>query len=140
MIKYFYITVVFVLLSCESKTDYKKPADLIPKEQMINILMDMHLVNGISGVKSKEKIKTGDYMSVLYKKYQVDSGRFAASNLYYISNINEYEEMLEEVEKRLETQQVLFEDDSIIIPEQMRKGRKLKIPSKIKRKKDSILK
>jgi len=135
---YIYIILVLIFLSCESRTNYDKPKDLIQKDQMIDLLTDIHLVNGITGVKSKKGIKANDYMSVLYEKYQIDSTRFASSNLYYISNINEYVKMFEEVKKRLEAQQIIFDDDSILKPYPSNK--KLKRPKKIKRNKDSILK
>ena len=138
MKNYFYILLFVFFLSCESRTNYKKPKDLIPQDVMVNLLIDMHLVNGITGVKSKNDMKASDYMSVLYKKYQIDSTRFAASNLYYVSNISEYESMFKKVETKIGEQRILMEDDSIMKPELMKK--KLKRPSIKKRKKDSILK
>lgn len=140
MIKYIYVVVVFIFLSCESRINYKKPKDLIPKEQMIDLLTDIHLVNGVTGVKSKDDLKTENYMSLIYEKYQIDSTRFATSNLYYVSNIGEYEKMFEEVEKRLESQQYLFDIDSITMPEREASRKKLKRLKIKKRNKDSILK
>ncbi len=135
---FIYIILVLIFLSCESRTSYDKPKDLIQKDQMIDLLIDMHFVNGITGVNNKKGIKANDYMSVLYEKYQIDSTRFASSNLYYISNISEYEKLLKEVKKRLEAQQIIFDDDSIIKSYPI--GKKLKRPKIIKRNKDSILK
>ena len=134
----FYILLVVVFLSCESKTNYEKPKDLIPKDQMIDLLMDMHLVNGVTGIKSKDGSNVNDYMSVLYKKYEIDSTRFAASNLYYVSNISEYEDMFKEVEKRLGKQRILMEVDSLRIPKKTNK--RLKRPNLNRISKDSILK
>jgi hypothetical protein len=138
MKNYFYIILFVFFLSCESRTNYKKPKDLIPQDVMVNLLIDMHLVNGITGIKSKNDMKANDYMSVLYEKYQIDSTRFAASNLYYVSNISEYESMFKKVETKIGEQKILMEDDSIIKPELMKK--KLKRPSIKKRNKDSNLK
>ncbi len=135
---YFYILLFVIFLSCESRTKYEKPQDLIPQDQMIDLLTDMHLVNGISGIKSKNGMKANDYMYILYDKYQIDSTRFAASNLYYVSNIDEYEDMFQKVKERIEGQRILMEDDSIMKPE--RKDKKLKRPSIKKRNKESILK
>ena len=135
---YFYIAVVITFLSCESKTNYEKPEDLIPKDEMIDLLTDMHFVNGITGVKSKDGLKANDYMSVLYEKYQIDSTRFAVSNLYYVSNVSEYEKMFMEVEKRIKGHQRLFTEDSIMSPDFSEK--KFKRPKKSTRNKDSILK
>ena len=48
------LSLLFLLLSCESKVKYEKPENLIAKEQMIDLLYDIHLANGTSGVKNKD--------------------------------------------------------------------------------------
>jgi len=138
MKKHLFIITLIIFLSCESRTKYEKPSDLISKDQMVDLLTDLHLANGITGIKSKNELKVNNYISFLYEKYNIDSTRFASSNLYYISNIIEYEKMLKEVKKRIESQRILFEEDSIMIRDS--KGKKLKRPSIKKRNKESILK
>ena len=97
------IAIIFFLIGCqENKVNYKKPADLIPKEEMINLIYDMHLAVAASNMKDIS-LEKRNYMSLVYEKYDVDSTRFANSNLYYTSRIQEYEEMFEEVERRLDT-------------------------------------
>jgi len=98
----FIIIGLVVLFSCESKVNYEKPKDLIPKELMIDVLYDMHLAVGTTNLKNKNLEKDRNYMSLVYEKYDIDSTRFAISNIYYTSQVDEYEEMFEEVEKRLE--------------------------------------
>lgn len=90
------------LISCESKVNYEKPKDLIPKDVMIDLLYDMHLAVGTSTLRNKNLEKDRNYMSLVYEKYKIDSTRFAISNIYYTSQVDEYEEMFEEVERRLE--------------------------------------
>ena len=138
MKNYYYIVVFFIFFSCESRTNYKKPKDLIPKDQMIDLLTDMHIVNGVTGIRNRNGLKANNYISFLYEKYQIDSTRFASSNLYYTSNISEYEKMFKEVKKRIEGQRILFEDDSLMIRDP--KGKELRRPDIKKRNKDSILK
>lgn len=97
------IFAVFILIvACESKVNYEKPENLIPRETMIDMLYDMHLAVGTSNLKNKHGEKDRNYMSLVYQKYGVDSTRFAISNIYYTSQAVEYEEMFEEVERRLE--------------------------------------
>ena len=93
------------LISCESKVDYEKPKDLIPKEVMIDLLYDMHLAVGSSNLRNKNLERDRNCMSIVYEKYKIDSTRFAISNIYYTSQVDEYEEIFEEVEKRLEVLQ-----------------------------------
>lgn len=138
MNKIFYIVIFFLTLSCESRTNYKKPKDLIPKDQMIDLLTDMHNINGITGIKNKEGLKANNYIPLLYEKYEIDSARFASSNLYYTSKISEYEKMFKEVKKRIDAQRILIEDDSLILMNP--KGKELKRPDIKKRNKNAILK
>ena len=110
------------LVSCESKVDYEKPKDLIPKEVMIDLLYDMHLAVGSSNLRNKNLERDRNYMSIVYEKYKIDSTRFAISNIYYTSQVDEYEEIFEEVEKRLEVLQSEYQNErDSIIQESMRK-------------------
>lgn len=105
------ILALVLLISCESKVNYEKPTDLIPKDSMIELLYDMHLGVGTSNLKNKNKEKDRNYMSLIYEKYGIDSVRFANSNVYYTSQAVEYEEMFEVVEKRLETLHEKYENE-----------------------------
>lgn len=98
------LLVVLVLTSCQdkNKVNFEKPKDLIPKAEMIDMLYDMHLAVAASNMKDIG-LERRNYMSLVYEKYGVDSTRFYDSNLYYTSKIQEYEEIFEEVERRLDT-------------------------------------
>ena len=111
-----YLILTLLLLACESKVNYKVPDDLIPKEQMIDLLYDMHLDLGTSNVQNINLEKNRNYMSLVLDKYKIDSLRFASSNIYYVSNAKEYEEIFEEVEERLKELQESYRDeiDSLI--------------------------
>ena len=107
--KYLLFTVcLIVFISCESKVKYKKPDNLIPKEQMIDLLIDMHLASATTGVRDKNDSKNRNYMTLVYEKYQIDSARFAESNFYYISNIEEYKAIFKEVQRQLKELQELY--------------------------------
>ena len=70
---------------------------------MINLLIDMHIASGTTGARDKTDDEMNrNYMSLVYDKYQIDSTRFAESNFYYVSNIDEYESIFKEVQKRLQ--------------------------------------
>ncbi|MCD6544577.1 MAG: DUF4296 domain-containing protein, partial [Flavobacteriaceae bacterium] len=104
-------------------------------DQMIDLLTDMHIINGVTGIKNKDGLKANNYISLLYEKYHIDSTRFASSNLYYTSNISEYEKMFKEVKKRIEGQRILFEDDSLML--MYPSGKELKRPDMKKRSKEA---
>ncbi|MGA9269732.1 MAG: DUF4296 domain-containing protein [Lutimonas sp.] len=105
------ILVILLIISCESKVNYEKPEDLIPRETMIDLLYDMHLAVGTSNLRNKNNEKDRNYMSLVYEKYGIDSTRFAISNIYYTSQAVEYEEMFEEVERRLEVLHEQYENE-----------------------------
>ena len=96
-----YICFFILLLSCESKVKFEKPENLLSKEEMIDLLTDMHLANATSGINNINEEKNLNYMALVYEKYGVDSVRFAESNLYYAANVDDYEKIFVAVEKRL---------------------------------------
>lgn len=105
------LLLVTLIFSCESKVNYEKPEGLIPRDTMIDLLYDMHLAVGTTNLRNKNNEKDRNYMSLVHEKYGIDSTRFAVSNIYYTSQAVEYEEMFEEVERRLELLHEKFESE-----------------------------
>lgn len=94
--------ILYTFFACESKVNYQKPEKFISKEQMVELLFDMHMAVGTSSVPNLKLEKNRNYMSIVYEKYGIDSTQFKLNNIYYTSNIEEYEEIFEEVERRLD--------------------------------------
>ena len=95
--KLFYTFILMLFLfACKENVNYKKPENLISKSKMTDMLFDMHIVVGTSNVSNLNLEKNRNYMSL-----GVDSIQFAESNLYYTAQIQEYEEIFEEVERRM---------------------------------------
>jgi len=92
---------ILYLVSCTSNTIIKQPKDLIPQDEMVNLLTDMYLANAAFSVKNKNLQRKIDYIPLVYEKYQIDSLRFHNSNLYYMSRIDDYEVIYNEVHQRL---------------------------------------
>ncbi len=95
------LTGILLMLSCTSNTILKEPDNLIPREQMVDLLTDMYIANAAFSVKNKNLNRKIDYIPLVYEKYQIDSLRFHTSNLYYMSRIDDYEVIYKEVEVRL---------------------------------------
>jgi len=91
------LVVISFLLSCTSATIYKKPQNLIPREQMVALLTDMYISNAAQVNHYKSGKNSIKYMSLVYKKYNIDSARFKESNRYYASNIKLYKAIYQEV-------------------------------------------
>ena len=51
---------------------------------------------------NKNSERDVNYMPFIYKKYGIDSARFNRSNTYYISTIDEYVKLYQEVKDSLE--------------------------------------
>ena len=90
------------MLACTSNTIYKKPKDLISKNQMVDLLTDMYLATAAKNVKTKNLQRNLDYMPLVYEKYGIDSLRFQTSNLYYMSRIDDYQAIYKKVKTRLQ--------------------------------------
>lgn len=100
--RYFiYFLVVLFLASCTSNTIYKKPKNLIPKDTMVLLLTDIYIASSTKGRKELNLNNRKTYMPFVYEKYKIDSSRFQQSNLYYVSKLESYEELLKKVKNRL---------------------------------------
>ncbi|AOW21031.1 DUF4296 domain-containing protein [Urechidicola croceus] len=97
------------IFACTSNTIYKKPDDLISKDQMIDLLVDMNIALSAKPQKNIEGKNGIDYMPFVYEKYGIDSLRFAKSNYYYSTDIDQYSKILKTVKERIENQKKEFE-------------------------------
>ncbi|MFV5686910.1 DUF4296 domain-containing protein [Flavobacterium sp. GB2R13] len=96
-----FLAIVAVLVSCKDAV-LKKPNRLIEKDEMINIMYDLSLLEAIKYQNPTSldtfKINPKRY---IYKKYKVDSLQFSKSNTYYASNYEEYASIIDQVNDRL---------------------------------------
>lgn len=133
------ITILFLLLvvACESSTIYEKPENLLSEDQMVDLLMDLQIARYAHGKKNTHKDTKLDYTYLVYEKYGIDSARYAESNAYYASRIDEYKRIYSRVETGLKLKKVYYDSiknvqDSInrikIKANQPIKSRELKTP------------
>jgi len=95
------LSILMVLMSCTSNTIMKKPDDLIPKKEMINLMTDIYIANAAFNIYNKYGERQRNYLSLVYEKYGVDSAIYNRSNLYYMSRIDEYEKMHKKVSEKI---------------------------------------
>lgn len=69
---------------------------------MVDLLVDMQLAVGAKSMKNIEG-KRSNYMPLVYEKYNVDSARFARSNFYYSTRIDDYTKILQAVKVRFDS-------------------------------------
>lgn len=87
--------------ACTSNTIIKKPNNLIPKDQMVDLLTEMLLASGAKNIKNLNLQRNVNYFPIVFEKYDIDSSRFKESNYYYTSRIDDYDEILGKVDERL---------------------------------------
>lgn len=104
MMRIFLSLIGLIFLACGNQL-LEKPDDLIPRDQMVDILYDMSLLDAI-GKSHPGVIESNDLdvMDFLYEKYDIDSLKFAESDKYYASLPETYQDIYEEVEGRLSRQ------------------------------------
>jgi len=100
-LSYFVLILVFLgIYSCDN-TEVPKPANLIPRQKMIEMMADMHLTKAFqqNNQYHNDSIKltsTNIYYSVL-AKYRVADSIYVRSVVYYSSYPKEYEKMYNDV-------------------------------------------
>ena len=94
-------TVFFILLlfftGCD-KPVYEKPANLIPRKKMIDMLVDVHMAEATFQTtryigEKVSKLKTADYYYAVLRKYNVPDTVFEKSLVYYASMPKEFDKM-----------------------------------------------
>lgn len=115
---------ILILFSCQDVKKPERPANLISKEKMVDILSDVYISNASRNVNNKLIKKMNLKLdSLIYAKYEIDSIQFAQSNAFYSSDLKTYGNLLSQVKNRFEILKV--EKDSLY---------------QIAKKEDSILK
>ncbi|HBY66927.1 MAG TPA: DUF4296 domain-containing protein, partial [Flavobacteriaceae bacterium] len=85
--KYAYLILLIVAFGCQSVQKPEKPENLIPKEKMIDIMMESYLSNAARSVNNRKLRSYGLKLdSLIYAKYNIDSLQLAKSNTYYAAD------------------------------------------------------
>lgn len=120
MNKIIYILFIsFFMFSCTSNTILKKPDNIIPEDQMVDLLTDLFLAINAENTKNLQLERKVNYYPLIFEKYNIDSTQFKESNYYYTSRVDDYDAILLKVEARLKALDTKFdnlkrEEDSII--------------------------
>lgn len=92
------------------KEPVEKPDRLIDKEDMVNIMYDLALLNVLKYQNpiKMEKFEKND-LAYVYKKYKIDSAQFVQSNRYYAADYKGYKVMFDEIALRVEDNKKLYD-------------------------------
>tara|TARA_B100001564_G_C20647027_1_gene674911 strand:+ start:344 stop:808 length:465 start_codon:yes stop_codon:yes gene_type:complete len=97
-----FLAFLLILQSCNKKA-YEAPVDLIPEDQMVEILSDLMILNSAQGANKKileDRLKNP--LGYVFKKYNIDSTQFENSNAYYARNIDQYSLIYQRVKEKLD--------------------------------------
>ena len=97
------------MFSCTSNTILKKPDNLIPEDQMVDLLTDLLLAVNAETTKNLDLKRKVNYHTLVFEKYNIDSTQFKESNFYYTSRVDDYDVILLKVEERLKALNKKFE-------------------------------
>ncbi|TXD82558.1 DUF4296 domain-containing protein [Subsaximicrobium wynnwilliamsii] len=110
--KYLMLLLILGLgMGCAKDIRPKKPDNLIAKEQMVNVLYDIAILNAAKGALKNVLEEEGIYpQKYLFEKHKIDSLQFAQSNDYYSYDVSTYEEIIDQVNAKIEAQRKIYED------------------------------
>lgn len=134
-----YFVIVLVATACYKYDKPKKPKNLIPKDKMVDIIMDIRLLSSANG-KNKTTLTKNNLQAetYIYNKYNIDSLQFAQSNSYYAYYVDEYKAIYDKVSDSLESLKNKFDD--VLLKEDAKKKRNDSINDIIKKDSINILK
>tara|TARA_R110002049_G_scaffold70608_6_gene182369 strand:+ start:3617 stop:4180 length:564 start_codon:yes stop_codon:yes gene_type:complete len=90
--------VIFLVASCYQYKKPEKPKNLISKDKMVDILIDVKLIASANAINKKIMENNGlNPETYVFTKHNIDSLQFALSNDYYAFYSKEYEEIYTKV-------------------------------------------
>ncbi|WP_343488075.1 DUF4296 domain-containing protein [Allomuricauda sp. d1] len=105
-----YSILVFIVLGCAEEV-IEKPKDLLPKEKMVDVIYDVAVLQAIKSTnRSVAQEFDNQVMQLVYKIHNIDSAQFANSDVYYASIPQQYENIYETVQARLEKNKEFLEE------------------------------
>jgi hypothetical protein len=135
-----FLTLGLLLINCNSHT-IEKPMNLLDEDQMVAILYDLYLVNAIKSSKmnyiQERDITSANY---IFQKYKVDSLQFSQSDLYYASDIEEYERLYRRVTERIQENRAVIDSLNLKSTELEEKRKKPTVVVKSYKVRDSLKK
>lgn len=113
MKKTVFIIVVVFIFSCSKEV--KIPEYVIPHDKMVNIIADIHILDGlftVNNVRRKFAKDSIDYYNAVFTNYGYTRSDFDTSINFYSNNIDEYDKIYEEVLNRLNEMETNIKQES----------------------------
>lgn len=80
-----FVSCIILFTNCSDPTEIIIPNDIIPEEQMIGVLVDMHLIEGgkVGRKMMGDTLVVDEYFYKVYKKHEIDKSLFDKSFKFY---------------------------------------------------------
>ena len=121
MMHRFYIIASCIIMfwSCEDDLLPPEPDQLLSPQLMAAVLTDAYIANSAKNINNRMlRLKRIKLDSVIYKKHQIDSLRFAQNHAYYAARLKLYQPILAQVKVNLELLKI--EKDTLLNREKAR--------------------
>lgn len=118
MRKIAFIACLFLLQSCdEGLQGLEKPDNLIPKDQMVDVMTDMLILEGhiqrtYSSVNRYYKVMTVSGKAYLKSKH-ITEKQYEDSFIYYNGSQEEFKEIIDKVMERLQKESIELQKESV---------------------------
>ncbi len=115
-----FVLLALLLSGCYkvNKLEVKKPANLIPKEKMVDILTDMEIVQGAAVINRERYLGYQDieksYYQVLFNHYHVTESQIRSSMDYYNNQGAEMAGIYDKVMSKLTEKQTILDEEQKI--------------------------
>ena len=110
------IPIIIILATSCSEKDLDIPAEMIPRDSMIEILADVHIAESRliqDGYKPNNQVFKSEYIQHVLNKDGVDSTRFNKSFLFYSAAPGYFQDMYEDVITEISKKQAKARVDSL---------------------------
>lgn len=94
--KKLFLTVLVIVSACSTESEV--PEDLIPQDQMVSVLVEVHMLE--SKIKNlsirpldSAKVVYDHYENLLFADFNITQDQYERSFNYYIENLDEFEDV-----------------------------------------------
>jgi hypothetical protein len=109
----FFLTLFFFLGSCKSENIGKKPSPFIEKEEFIELVFDINILEGgLSNFNLNQDLVKDSAMTMykgIFEKYNIDHNDFKNNQEYYVLT-DKYKEVSERVLEKIREQEEKYKD------------------------------
>ncbi|MGI9525817.1 MAG: DUF4296 domain-containing protein [Weeksellaceae bacterium] len=116
-------SIIIILLLCVAfscKKELEKPDNLIPREQMKEVVKEMYLYRNLREVtmsNGEEPFDRQDMNARILKRYDISLEEFESSYKYYVIDNAAYDDFLKEIKDEISQSEYVEKEDTLLSPD-----------------------